>query len=155
MFQTNPFYTQPSAGAPAPAIPGAGSETTVVALVVAILVILAAARLMVALRDRPRSRPSSRGTTGSAPVTRRIFENRGAVQLALPSQAPAAQDPASLRDPAGQMHAISLVEFETRPLLNRSESRLLPALEKATRSHGHGHRLMAQTSMGEILRPRG
>lgn len=155
MFQTNPFFAPPADGTSAQTVPGIDSGTAVVALVVAILVILAASRLMVALRDSPRSRQSSRSTTDSTPITRQIFENRRAAQLTDPWQTRAVHDPTSLRDPARQMHAISLVEFETRPLLNRSESKLLPALEKATRSHGHGHRLMAQTSMGEILRPRG
>lgn len=59
-----------------------------------------------------------------------------------------------LRDPGQQMHAISQVDFETVPLLNRSEARLLPALEAAVRKRGDGHRLMAQTSLGEILRPK-
>ena len=53
-----------------------------------------------------------------------------------------------------QLDAVSAVSFETQPLLNKSGSRLLPLLESLTRAHGNGHRLMAQVSLGEILRPK-
>ena len=59
-----------------------------------------------------------------------------------------------LKDPHAQIGVIAWVEFETTPLLNREEARLLPILEAAVRDFGQGHRLMAQTSLGEILRPR-
>lgn len=61
---------------------------------------------------------------------------------------------ANLKDPMAQMDVIARVAFETTPLLNREEARLLPVLEAAVRDFGQGHRLMAQTSLGEILRPR-
>lgn len=51
------------------------------------------------------------------------------------------------------MEAIARVDFKTQPLLNASEARLLPVLEKAVRDFGSGHRLMAQTSLGEVIRP--
>lgn len=60
----------------------------------------------------------------------------------------------NLADPNHQMEAIAHADFETVPLLNREEARLLPLLEQATRKHGNGHRLMAQTSLGELLRPK-
>lgn len=65
--------------------------------------------------------------------------------------AQAAQD---LADPAEQMKAIAKCEFETTRLLNREEARLLPLLETLVRTAGRGHRVMAQTSMGEVLAPR-
>lgn len=49
--------------------------------------------------------------------------------------------------------AIGRVGFERVPLLNGEESRFLPALEAAARDAGAGHRVMAQTSLGEIIRP--
>ena len=52
------------------------------------------------------------------------------------------------------MDAIALVDFETTPLLNAEEARLLPLLENIVRAHGTGHRVMAQTSLGELIRPR-
>lgn len=56
-------------------------------------------------------------------------------------------------DPANQMHAIARVGFERARLLNHEESKLLPLLESVARKAGKGHRVMAQTSLGEILRP--
>lgn len=47
----------------------------------------------------------------------------------------------------------SEVSFQIKPLLNKSEARLLPVLEKLVRDLGENHRVMAQTAMGEILRP--
>lgn len=79
-----------------------------------------------------------------------IFAPRN--QTANKSNPPDAPD---MRDPKNQLDAIGRVSFETTRLLNREEARLLPLLEAATRSTEAGHRVMAQTSMGEILRPSG
>lgn len=62
--------------------------------------------------------------------------------------------PPNLSDPKQQMDAIAHVEFEITPLLNREEARLLPLLESCARQTKKGHRVMAQTSMGEIIRPK-
>ncbi len=62
--------------------------------------------------------------------------------------------PRDMRDPLAQINVIAHVDFETIPLLNKAEARLLPVLEAAIREYGQGHRLMAQTSLGEILRPK-
>jgi hypothetical protein len=67
---------------------------------------------------------------------------------------PAAWPKADLSLPAAQLEAIAKVDFECVKLLNREEARLLPVLEAATRECGDGHRLMAQTSLGELVRPR-
>lgn len=61
----------------------------------------------------------------------------------------------SMADPLLQLDAIRGVSFETTPLLNRDEARLLPLLERTVREHGDGHRVMAQTSLGELIRPKG
>jgi len=63
--------------------------------------------------------------------------------------------PRSMVNPHDQMDAIAAVEFEVSPLLNHEEARLLPVLEAAVRDVGNGHRVMAQTSLGEIIRPKG
>lgn len=60
----------------------------------------------------------------------------------------------SLRDPRAQMEYVAKADFETCPLLNKEEARLLPILERAARTAGENHRVMAQTSMGEVLRPK-
>jgi hypothetical protein len=57
-------------------------------------------------------------------------------------------------DPKRQLEFVSKVAFETQPLLNKSEFQVLLVLEAVTRSLDQGFRVMAQTSLGEILRPR-
>ena len=51
------------------------------------------------------------------------------------------------------MEFISRVDFEPRRLLNKSEYGILKVLEKITGEIGRGHRVMAQTSLGEIIAP--
>lgn len=55
-------------------------------------------------------------------------------------------------DPKKQLGFVSKVEFEARPLLNRSEFQVLLALEEAVRALDAGHRVMAQTCYGEFLK---
>ena len=52
------------------------------------------------------------------------------------------------------MEFISKVDFEPRRLLNKSEYGILRILENIVREIGGGHRVMAQTSLGEIIAPR-
>lgn len=54
---------------------------------------------------------------------------------------------------AEQMRVVGESNFEKVPLLNREEERLLPILEGVVREVGQGHRVMAQTSLGEVIRP--
>ena len=63
-------------------------------------------------------------------------------------------DSSRLGDPKAQMEFISRVDFEPRCLLNKSEYGILRILEKTARETGRGHRVMAQTSLGEIIAPR-
>lgn len=58
-----------------------------------------------------------------------------------------------LGEPTAQMEFISKVDFEPRPLLNKSEYRILRILEEVSRDTPGGHRVMAQTSLGEVLAP--
>lgn len=53
-----------------------------------------------------------------------------------------------------QLEFVSRVEFETVRLLNKEEYPLLILLERLVEGKGTGHRVMAQTSLGEILRPK-
>lgn len=55
-------------------------------------------------------------------------------------------------DPKKQLGFVSKVEFEGRPLLNRSEFQVLLALEEAVCLLNAGHRVMAQTCYGEFLK---
>jgi hypothetical protein len=52
------------------------------------------------------------------------------------------------------MEIIARVDFEPQRLLNKSEYKILLVLEAATREIDAGLRVMAQTSMGEIIRPK-
>jgi hypothetical protein len=57
-------------------------------------------------------------------------------------------------DPRNQLAFVSRVRFETQPLLNKAEFQVLLILEKVVRDMNAGFRVMAQTSLGEILRPK-
>lgn len=59
-----------------------------------------------------------------------------------------------LADPRKQLEFVSGVAFETQPLLNKSEFQVLLVLEAVAKEMNCGFRVMAQTSLGEILRPR-
>jgi hypothetical protein len=59
----------------------------------------------------------------------------------------------NMSDPKDQMTAVARVGFEPVPLLNKSEAQLLPVLELAVRNLNSGYRVMAQTSLGEVIRP--
>ena len=58
-----------------------------------------------------------------------------------------------LGEPTAQMEFISKVDFAARPLLNRPEYRILRILEEVSREIPGGLRVMAQTSLGEVLAP--
>jgi Protein of unknown function (DUF2726) len=60
----------------------------------------------------------------------------------------------NIADPKEQLAAISRVAFEKRRLLNREEVPVLRLLEQTVREANAGYRVMAQTSLGEIIRPK-
>jgi len=55
-------------------------------------------------------------------------------------------------DAAEQLRCVMAAQFDKQPLLNMSEARVLVAAEKAAREVGEGWRVMAQVSLGEILK---
>jgi hypothetical protein len=57
-------------------------------------------------------------------------------------------------DPKKQLEFVSRVQFETQPLLNKGEFQVLLVLEAVVRDINSGFRVMAQTSLGEILKPK-
>ena len=81
---------------------------------------------------------------------RREDSSRAASGEAVPSQPEASK---RLGDPTAQMEFISKVDFKPRPLLNRSEYKILRILEEVSQDIPGGHRVMAQTSLGEVLAP--
>ena len=115
---------------------------------VAALLAIAFVALLLYTRAQPnrhrRSRRKSDFSVWSNPASSRPRTGLAQVPAATPD----------LRDPAQQMHAIARVEFECTPLLNRQEARLLPLLESTARDLRAGHRVMAQTSLGELIRPK-
>lgn len=103
---------------------------------------------------RNRRKPAQRKTGDRKPLGS-IFAGRHPrpAQQGKPDTEPVGHQ-ADLRDPKNQLDAIGKVSFETSRLLNKEESRLLPVLETAVQAANSGLRVMAQTSMGEILRPK-
>ena len=66
----------------------------------------------------------------------------------------ARSDASRLGDPTAQQEYVRRVEFAPRRLLNKPEYRILQIIEKVAREVGGGHRVMAQTSLGEVIKPR-
>ena len=78
-------------------------------------------------------------------------QSEGTTAEEAPSPKP---DPSNrLGEPTAQMEFISKVDFEARPLLNRPEYRILRILEAVAQETPGGLRVMAQTSLGEVLAP--
>lgn len=69
----------------------------------------------------------------------------------MPWQAPAAPQ-ISITDPAEQLRVVTAAEFTKQTLLNKQEARVLYAAERAVAESGLKWRVMAQVSLGEILR---
>ncbi len=67
---------------------------------------------------------------------------------------PAPRPSPNIADPKEQLAAVSRVGFERRRLLNREEVPVLRLLEQTVREANAGYRVMAQTSLGEIIRPK-
>lgn len=61
---------------------------------------------------------------------------------------------ADITNPLRQMDYVKAVDFEVQPLLNKSEFQILLLLEAVVRDLDAGFRVMAQTSLGEVLRPK-
>jgi hypothetical protein len=53
---------------------------------------------------------------------------------------------------ADQLRVVMKADFKVQPLLNKSEARLLTALDKIVAEVAPGWRVMAQVSLGEVLR---
>lgn len=79
------------------------------------------------------------------PLRRGVRKARG------PWPWPVPRSPGDITDPRTQLDYVSRVDFQTQPLLNKSEYQVLLVIEKAAREADAGFRVMAQTSLGEIL----
>lgn len=76
---------------------------------------------------------------------------RGVRRARGPWPWPVPRTPNDITDPRTQLDYVSRVDFQTQPLLNKSEYQVLLIIEKAAREADAGFRVMAQTSLGEIL----
>lgn len=63
-------------------------------------------------------------------------------------------DHSRLGDSTAQRELISNLEFEPRRLLDRSEYGILLILERIAAEKSAGHRVMAQTSLGDVIAPK-
>ncbi|UWQ77836.1 DUF2726 domain-containing protein [Leisingera sp. S132] len=59
-----------------------------------------------------------------------------------------------MTDPKNQAAAVAKVNFEKTKLMNASEFRVFAALEKIIDDLDEGYRVMAQTSLGEVIKPK-
>jgi hypothetical protein len=93
----------------------------------------------VELRLRPRGRRRQR-----------YWNNRRAQVLPFPPR----HDPLPARvpDAADQLRTVMKAEFKAQPLLNKSEARLFRAIDKMVLDMRPDWQVMAQVSLGEILR---
>lgn len=137
MFEENPFYRSITGLEPA--------LSTNMGRVVVIVVLLIG--LVIAFRSKVKRRPHRNSKRG--PYNSRLFF-KDQITAIRPRASLNAKD---MHLPEHQMRAIAAASFETQPLLNKSEARLLPVIESALAEIGRGHRVMAQTSLGELLRP--
>jgi|SRR5215208_4421214 len=80
---------------------------------------------------------------------RRRRERRGSV---LPLRPKHDALPAKVPDAADQLRTVMKAEFKAQPLLNKSEARLFRAVDKQVLEARPGWQVMAQVSLGEILR---
>lgn len=138
MFQSNPHYSRPSAVAEFLASIDLAAMGPVIAALLAaagVALFLFAAYRLVSAALRPTRARAGRMRPGLVPTPWR--------------------GPRHMHDPADQMKVVSQVDFRTVRLLNRSEYQLLPLLESIARDLRAGHRVMAQTSLGEIIEPAG
>lgn len=78
-------------------------------------------------------------------AARSAYRRRHTLQRRLPD----------VTDVTQQLGFVSRVVFERTPLLNKSEFQVFLLLEQVVREVGGGHRVMAQTPLGEILKPKG
>lgn len=69
-----------------------------------------------------------------------------------PSRRPEWNRDFSPADPVRQLRAVAAASFEKQRVLSRSEYRVFKIIEDEVATFGQGHRVFAQTSLGEILK---
>ncbi|MCF2514575.1 DUF2726 domain-containing protein [Sphingomonas sp. G124] len=79
------------------------------------------------------------------------WKNKGKVKAGPWTPKPDAA-PAKVPDAADQLRTVMKADFKAQPLLNKSETRLFKALDKMVIEMRPGWQVMAQVSLGEILK---
>ena len=105
--------------------------------------------------DAPKAEPmSGRGLIPQPPSQAKPVPKEPE-NTAAEEAPPSKPEPSNrLGEPTAQLEFIAKVDFEARPLLNRPEYRILRILEAVAQETPGGLRVMAQTSLGEVLAPR-
>lgn len=80
------------------------------------------------------------------------WDKKDAGGKVLPFQPKADAIPAKQPDAADQLRTVMRADFKAQPLLNKSEARLFKALDKMVIEMRPDWQVMAQVSLGEILR---
>ena len=83
---------------------------------------------------------------------RELRRGRGMRGRVLPFQPRHDPLPVRVPDAADQLRTVMRAEFKPQPLLNKSEARLFRAVDKQVLEARPGWQVMAQVSLGEILR---
>ena len=134
MIEKNPFHQ------PSPGLDPSLFSDPIHALIGAIIVLIIFKSWSMAVRWRKRRGFKSASSSVVLPLKKTRFD-------------PVPFDRSNMHLPENQVRAVAEASFETQPLLNKSEARLLPVIEDTLARIGRGHRVMAQTSLGEVLRP--
>ena len=80
------------------------------------------------------------------------WDKKGPGSKVLPFQSKPDAVAAKQPDAADQLRTVMKADFKAQPLLNRSEARLFKALDQMVLEMRPGWQVMAQVSLGEILR---
>lgn len=83
---------------------------------------------------------------------RHRWEKSGRNGKVLPFQPKPDAIPAKIPDAADQLRIVMRAQFSPQPLLNKSEARLFKQLDRMVIGRNPGWQVMAQVSLGEILR---
>jgi hypothetical protein len=105
-----------------------------------------------AMRRRAARRRADMAAQTAPQLSRGEWANRVRAREGADQQAPT---PAlgSEEDPAWRLQTVAAMGFRVRPMINRSQERLLPILERLTYTRGDGHRLVASAALTELVQP--
>ncbi|WP_158217891.1 DUF2726 domain-containing protein [Marinibacterium profundimaris] len=132
-------------------------------LILGAVLLFMVARLVLSLRTAARPTPARRSRNGAQPAAglTRLRGSPGASPRPTTDQQTnaARSDPTVPQDNTSsvnqQIAYVAAADFDRQRLLNHSEYRLLLQLESILPRVAPDHRLMAQVSLPEVIRPRG